>query len=98
RPARVIGGAVDETLAVERPPTGRARLALLPLAPRTVHARHQRPHCRPRHVERHLVRPAEVVPENCTLTVGSVSSVSGDSKSRVLLTSSVPSTVEPSAH
>jgi hypothetical protein len=35
---------------------------------------------------------------NCTLAVGSVSSVSGASKSRVLSTNSVPYTVEPSAH
>lgn len=35
---------------------------------------------------------------NCTLDVGSGSSVSGDSKSRVLSTNSLPCTVEPSAH
>src|ERR671918_552049 len=34
----------------------------------------------------------------CTLAVGSASSVSGDSKSRVLRTNSVACTVEPSAH
>jgi hypothetical protein len=35
---------------------------------------------------------------NCTRAVGSVSSVSGDSKSRVLSTNSVACTIEPSAH
>jgi hypothetical protein len=34
----------------------------------------------------------------CTLTVGSLSSVSGVSKSRVLCTSRVPGTTDPSAH
>jgi hypothetical protein len=35
---------------------------------------------------------------NCTLAVGSGSSLSGDSKSRVLRTNSVACTVEPSSH
>ena len=43
-------------------------------------------------------RPSGQTARNWTLTVGSGSSVSGDSKSRVLSTSSVPCTVEPSAH
>jgi hypothetical protein len=42
--------------------------------------------------------PSGQTARNCTLAVGSGSSVSGASKSRVLNTSSVPCTVEPSAH
>ena len=42
--------------------------------------------------------PSGQTARNCTLAVGSESSVSGASKSRVLRTNSVPSTVEPSAH
>jgi hypothetical protein len=42
--------------------------------------------------------PSGQTARNCTLAVGSGSSVSGASKSRVLNTSSVPCTVEPSEH
>src|SRR5919106_4728249 len=42
--------------------------------------------------------PSRQTARNCTLAVGSASSVSGASKSRVLRTKSVPCTVEPSAH
>ena len=42
--------------------------------------------------------PSGQTARNCTLAVGSASSVSGVSKSRVLRTSSVPCTTEPSAH
>ncbi len=42
--------------------------------------------------------PSGQTARNCTLAVGSGSSVSGALKSRVLRTSSVPCTVEPSAH
>src|SRR5918996_3862555 len=42
--------------------------------------------------------PSGQTAKNCTLVVGSVSSVSGDSKSRVGFTNSVPCTMEPSAH
>ena len=42
--------------------------------------------------------PGGQTARNCSLTVGSGSSVSGDSKSRVLCTNSVPCTIEPSAH
>ncbi len=42
--------------------------------------------------------PSGQTARNWTLTVGSGSSVSGDSKSRVGFTNSVPSATEPSAH
>src|SRR5919106_58767 len=42
--------------------------------------------------------PSGQTARNCTRAVGSGSSVSGASKSRVLRTNSVPCTVEPSAH
>src|SRR5918996_6419558 len=42
--------------------------------------------------------PSGQTAKNCTLVVGSGSSVSGDSKSRVGFTNSVPCTMEPSAH
>ena len=42
--------------------------------------------------------PSGQMARNCSLAVGSASSVSGASKSRVVCTSRVPCTTEPSAH
>src|SRR5258705_11867003 len=64
RPRGVVGCAVDDNVAVEGHLTGSRPVTPLPHPARIVSGNYERSVARPRHVERDLVCPTEIVPRS----------------------------------
>src|SRR5258706_15114734 len=64
QPRGVVGCAVDDNVAVEGHLTGSRPVTPLPHPARIVSGNYERSVARPRHVERDLVCPTEIVPRS----------------------------------